>query len=444
MALTKRTLWLFALALGARALLLTITFVQRDEAGLRQIAADAPTYIAPARSLLRLGSFREYGDAASPPMHSRTPGYPLFLAAHYAIFGVQHASVLVTQALLGAATALVVYTLARRWLSDEPPAALVGLLACITPAGIVVVGIPIADLVFYALFALGLLAFTEGIRIARRRWMIAAGLLWGAACLTHPRLLLFLPVITLLGWLLSRHFARRVPWLGLLAATGVFCLFPLAWAARNYRQLGLLSVCTTGSYNLKYHLAVDMQTGSSWDASRKVRARWLRADERLLRHGMSVRDLDRKRLRDAWQIIRGSPLLAARTYVRSSLKYLVAPGSSFPHLLPPWPWPSWVSWLRAAFRIVARVEMLIGLVGLAALWRRQRWLTLALVVLVGYFLAVAALGSRQGGRMLLPAEPAYLILFAVGLQTAWHGVRRLFRRDSAESPAAKNREPQGE
>ncbi len=427
-------LLLLALALAVRIGLLSYTVAEDHNGRLRCLSFDSPTYIGPAVGFLRLGSFREHGIAASPPMHSRTPGYPLFLAAHYAVFGVRQMPVLIAQVLLGGAMALVVFELARRWLDSERLARLIGVFACLAPGSVVVSTLLASDLLFYATFLVGLWVFTFGLEKRRRGHLLLAGGIWGSACLVHPRLLLFPPAIVVVGALLARHYKQRVPWRWLLGAAAVFSLFPLGWAARNWARVGLFKVSTTANYNLKYHLAADALQPVWWDAAR-LRDRWLREDERLFRKGGTIRDVDAKRGRDAWRIIREHPAAALRAYVTSALRYTLAPGALVPHLLPKWPWPRWVTWFRGFLKWLARAETLVGIVGVVFLWRRSRWLALALLVVFAYFVAIAAVGSRQGGRMVLPAEPAYLVFFAAGLCTLWRAARQVFRFGRARGAA---------
>ena len=434
----RRCLCLLVVALAARSAVLVATVAGRTEEQIRCMFGDTPTYVWPAVSLLELGTFRERPCPAAPPMHVRPPGYPLFLAAHYALFGFRQFPVLITQVALGAATALVVYALARQWLFDERLALLVGALASLAPGSVAAVSLVLSDLLGYVLFALGLLAFTWGIRRQRRAPLPLAAALWGASCLVHPRLLLWPAASLVLGALLARRFRCRVPWAGLLAAAAVSCVFPLGWAIRNYRQVGVFHVSTTGSYNLKYHLAADLLCWSDWRKAKPLRDKWRAEDGALREQGWSIAQISRKRFRDGWAIVCANPCLAIRAYLYSALQYLVAPGPRSMWFLPFQP--------RQRYRVrrvwcgVVRVGAVIGLLGLIALWRLDRWLALSLVVVLGYFIGIAAVGSRQSGRMVLHAEPAYLMLLAAGLRVMPRPLRRL-RRTRAAPREPRERRP---
>src|ERR1700690_717850 len=57
---------------------------------------DAPTYLRPARELIDHGRF-DNGGSPNEPEFLRTPGYPVFIAAVYGIFGKTNTAVLLVQ-----------------------------------------------------------------------------------------------------------------------------------------------------------------------------------------------------------------------------------------------------------------------------------------------------------------------------------------------------------
>src|SRR6185295_1609253 len=76
---------------------------------------DTPTYLGPAHELLEHGRF----DSVTPPGRPeflRTPGYPLFVAAVYRVFGEHDTAVLLVQVVLSALTVYLAFLLgARIW-----------------------------------------------------------------------------------------------------------------------------------------------------------------------------------------------------------------------------------------------------------------------------------------------------------------------------------------
>lgn len=209
------------------------------------LASDASQYEAAARSLVMTGSFSLDGVT---PFFEREPGYSVFLAAVYAVFGVgAYDAVFVVQALLHLAAAYTFVRSVARFLPARGATLLFGLLLFAPP-------------VFHALFALyreslalSLAMFLTAalFRLERTRaWdaAVSSGLLLGALLLVDAPFLLFpLGLAALLLW-------WRVPWtrvlLCLVLAAGVVA----PWVARNYAHVGM--ACFTGCYRsaIQWHV----------------------------------------------------------------------------------------------------------------------------------------------------------------------------------------------
>lgn len=134
------------------------------------------------------------------------PAYAYFLAFVYKIFGVHLYAVLLVQIVLGAVTAALVYVLTRRLYSRVAAAVAGGIWVFYLPAIFFDTQIlPASLMLFLVTASLWLLAVALDLG---RRWILtgaAAGVLFGAAALARPNLLLFVPALAL--WPL----VRRVP-----------------------------------------------------------------------------------------------------------------------------------------------------------------------------------------------------------------------------------------
>ncbi len=134
------------------------------------------------------------------------PAYAFFLALVYKLFGVHLYAVLLVQIVLGAATAALVYVLARRLYGPLAAAIAGSVWVFYLPAVFYdTLVLPASLMLFLVTASLLLLAVALDFG---RRWFVAAaaaGLLIGAAALARPNLLLFVPALAL--WPLL----RRVP-----------------------------------------------------------------------------------------------------------------------------------------------------------------------------------------------------------------------------------------
>lgn len=180
----------------------------------------------------------------------RVPGYPAFLAAIYAIFGVRDFAVGLAQGLVDLATCVAAALLARE-LSPGPwrtRVFLAGLwLAAVCPFTANYTAAILTETLATFLTALALLALAAALRKTgpcgatpgAARWWFAGGLLAGAGALVRPETpLLLVPFVLVLFFRSARRRAWR-PFLAfsLSAAAGLaVCLSP--WAARNALVLG--------------------------------------------------------------------------------------------------------------------------------------------------------------------------------------------------------------
>jgi tetratricopeptide (TPR) repeat protein len=166
--------------------------------------------------------------------HGRPPGYPYFLAAIYAVFGVNDWTPRIVQTALGLLNVVLMFLLGRRLFGRA-----VGLLAAAFMAGYwgfiyfeSLLTYP-AVTVFLLLCLMG--AVCEWHRRPGVRWAFVAGMLLGAFALFRPNGLLFAPVLLFwMGWVLWRRAAlRRLLPLGAALALGV--ALPLVpGTVRNY------------------------------------------------------------------------------------------------------------------------------------------------------------------------------------------------------------------
>lgn len=228
-----------AVALLALALRLAYLHVLGDPGPLR---GDARNYDAMVRRLL---AGQGYGYLGREPDAHVTPGFPLFLAAIYALAGPEPSplgTVRVVHAVLGALTAAALAALAHR-VAGPLAAGIAGVLAALYPpfiwstASILTEPLGLFTLV---LFMLAHQALWE--RPDRTRGLLA-GVLLGLAALVRPQfavLLVALPVARL-AWARWREGDRRparhllAPY-GWLAAGFVVAMLP--WWVRNLLVLG--------------------------------------------------------------------------------------------------------------------------------------------------------------------------------------------------------------
>lgn len=218
--LNNRWLWL----------ILSAAFVARLAYGLHSPAKaadgsflDIDHYSELAGSLAAHGSLADYGGE---PSAEREPGYPIFLAVLFKVFGKRYLPFLIAQAALGTAILWLVYQLGAQMFGVS-----VGFLAAAIgafyPPFIYYAAQPARE-TFAVAIDLGSLWFLiDAVRRDDGRLFAAAGLCGAAAALTHTTYLPFgLFVATFLAFWLSGKRAL----IYLLCFTALYA----AWPLRNY------------------------------------------------------------------------------------------------------------------------------------------------------------------------------------------------------------------
>jgi 4-amino-4-deoxy-L-arabinose transferase-like glycosyltransferase len=212
------------------------------------VAGDSPIYEGFARNLLHYGVYSHYGpEQGTPPAPSmiRTPGYPLFLAAVFAMADDQNErAIRMVQALLDTFTCLLIALLVLEIAGGEPARrerlALWALfLSALCPfianyAASILTEVPTTFLLTAAtLFAVR--GFKDP--SPKVNW-ICCGLLTGAASMFRPEsgLLLVSVGISLLARAALRQAWRSIMIPGLLLAVGLTAAM-LPWTARNLLSL---------------------------------------------------------------------------------------------------------------------------------------------------------------------------------------------------------------
>jgi len=195
-------------------------------------------------------------DSAAPygPSLIRLPGYPLFLAGVYAVFGHgNNKAVRVVQALIDTGTCALIALVAFQWVDDERwkrPAMIAALaLAAVCPFTTIYIATILTEVPTNFLAVAMVLAATLAFKASSSRrafaWWIVAGLLAGTSVLFRPDSGLFAAAIgvTIIGsaLVLKQPFISKMK-PAVVAAfffSLAFCLVLLPWTIRNRRVFHL-------------------------------------------------------------------------------------------------------------------------------------------------------------------------------------------------------------
>src|SRR6266404_2888763 len=232
-------------------------FLPNDEPG------DGKIYSQMARNVLEQHVYSHEKQAPYDPSLIRLPGYPLFLAGIYAIFGHgDNTAVRIAQALIDTASCGLIALLAFYWEPDEElkrRSAIAALaLAAACPFSTIYVATILTEtttiLFAIAMCVTATLAFQASDRRRAVLWWIATGMISGVAVLFRPDSGLFAAAIgvtlvatTLIGSSHARESRPRNDFLFKFARASflgavfslAFCLMLVPWTIRNHRVFHL-------------------------------------------------------------------------------------------------------------------------------------------------------------------------------------------------------------
>lgn len=144
----------------------------------RPLGADSFSYDCSAKALLKIGRFAVSPGKADIPQTMRTPGYPLFLAAVYAVFGMRYLPAIIIQILISIGTVIITY-LTAGLLWNSRVALLSALVLSLDIASFTYSQMLLTETLFTFVI---MVAVASGVRlILKKRPLIKYGLLFGVA-----------------------------------------------------------------------------------------------------------------------------------------------------------------------------------------------------------------------------------------------------------------------
>lgn len=202
--------------------------------------SDDLDYHAIAQSLLNGDGF----TLAGSPTAYRLPGYPLFLAAIYAVAGVDPLPVRLCQALLDVLSCFMVFLLGRRLLGERS-ARIAATVYALFPLSILYVTTRMSETVFTAFLLLFLLLLPD--RPEQRGRLVWSGIVAGCAVLIRSTALILPVAAACIPELAGRSLPSRLR--PLVVTAGTMALVILPWLARNEALFGRFSLTSNAGVN---------------------------------------------------------------------------------------------------------------------------------------------------------------------------------------------------
>ncbi len=191
---------------------------------------DSADYSALAKAIVAGHAYEVHGQLAR-----RMPGYPVFMAGFYALFGIQHLPILLAQAVISALTTVFAALLGR---CVSPATGLLsGALTALDPLGIGFSASLLTEPLFTCLFILSLYLLLQAMRRPEHGgiWLSFA-VLWAIGVYIRAEVSLCLfPLLLWCVWVMPGRKARIKSVMGGILTLAVVFLCLLPWWVRNYR-----------------------------------------------------------------------------------------------------------------------------------------------------------------------------------------------------------------
>lgn len=365
---------------------------------------DSFTYLAPAKAMIAMHRF---ANATGLPETLRTPIYPYLLC----IFDLRVEPVIVLQHILNVLLAGAVYWLIARRGGSRLVALAAGLLFALDPPTIHYANKLLTETTFTALL------FIVFVLALDLRWPVVNGVLIGILVLARPVAIVYFAVI-------AAYFAwRRMRVKTIVAFVIAALVLPLAWATRNRIESGVFTISSIGGANMLLYRAAGalaVTTDYEFKDALKDNQDELRdnADDEIQK-ALHVRDAEDlpDAVRNAWYGKIGRRIILQHPFAFALLTFRGLMVNCFDS---DWDSIMIVSRLDSStiqlFLDAATVaEIVLALIGLLWLWRRDRPLAWLLFATLAYFLFISA-GGEAEARFRVPVVPQLAIAAAFGIE----------------------------
>lgn len=285
-------------------LIVFFIFYHGDYAQISQ--PDTDTYVIPAQFIATHHGF--WHSLIYVTMFERTPGYPLFLAAVFSLFGMHLAPVVFAQILLSSVLMICAYFIAKRLFSTS-----VGLIAAVVVSfnflfitySYFILSDIMSAIWLSLFFALGV-SFYQGSRYPKAI-VLLMGLVLAIATLTRPmNYYLILPVI--IGTVIyccRAHFSVQKAIALVLCLTLPTVLFVGGWQLRNKVRFDTFAYSNIAAYNLYWQFSAGiMQKNKSMTHDQAVS--YLKSKIKNL-DGMTVREANSVMIKKSFEIFKRYP-----------------------------------------------------------------------------------------------------------------------------------------
>ncbi len=411
--------WIFTIHLSG---------VQKDKGYspvLPVVAEDSQEFASLSESIMKGDGFMRFGEIET----LRTPGYPVFVAIIWSIFGSYFAVTLV-QIFLVFAGALLVRKIGI-WYGGKLVGELSAFLLLANPVTLVLSLVILTDVLFFFLFALGfyLALSAKKEKVFSRIFIVS--IVFSYAIYVRPMGFFALPIFA--APILCSKLSKKFQWKLVALMMIILALSTIPWSIRNYKQTGVFGFTSFKALNLSFaatlflsdlhHTSVSVENLNFEKQSGVPEAGW-----RDLKYSKEVSSTAENIIFSnlfsyaKFHVVTSAPFLFPSTIDFASVVYRSSMHEKAPfaegsiHDLVSGNWLGFLAavskvWWKFAERLLWFVALVFAIFGV---WQeRKKLLTWAFFCIVLYLMFLA--GPASGPRYSFQAWPYFFMLFGIGL-----------------------------
>ena len=206
---------------------LFLSFIFQQKINPTALFIDSMAYKATALNIIEHGDFSDPDQTS--PNNFRAPGYPLWLALIYLVFGSFKFAIPIG-IIVFAFTAPLTYLIAKE-LFNEKIAFVSGFLVAFEPWAAFLTGTIMSEQLFMPIFLLSVYFFIRYLKHDLKNSFYISALFFGAATLTRPYILYFWFVLAIIVFFKKQRFVESLKITALATLIFIFTITP--WAIRN-------------------------------------------------------------------------------------------------------------------------------------------------------------------------------------------------------------------
>jgi 4-amino-4-deoxy-L-arabinose transferase-like glycosyltransferase len=295
------------------------------------LEADSPSYTDPAEALIADGRYSTKPGSGTPET-LRPPGYPVWLALIFLLFGKSTQAVVFSQVFLFLGTLALTFALTEKMFGPRSAWVAVILLALDPSSLSYTFKVLTETLTAFLTLAFAYCVFGFYCTRGKFHFGLGAGLSLALVTLVRPTTYYFMPILlfALMIFLIREKFKWKAILSGLLVTLLPFLILVGGWQWRNLETAGMFRLTSVQGwavylgkgaqiYSEKYQVPLKEAQSLLLQKLDQTHPHWNR---------IPMEQLDDIYLAEGWKLVQENPGLAVKTHILHTFYFFCAPGTT--------------------------------------------------------------------------------------------------------------------